>query len=57
MKKKILIATENINRIKDLIYSGIINDLEKKYDTEFLIESEKKTRRKKLFLKIKLLNL
>ena len=41
-KKKILIATENITRIKDLIYSGIIDDMEKKYDLEFLIENKYK---------------
>ena len=48
--------SENINRLKDLIYSGIINDLKKQYDTEFLIESEKKLE-EKIILKIKLTNL
>ena len=29
IKKKILLVSENISRLKDLIYSGIINDLKK----------------------------
>ena len=49
IKKKILLVSENISRLKDLIYSGIINDLKKQYDTEFLIESEKKLEEKNYF--------
>ena len=41
-KKKILLVSENINRLKDLIYSEIIEDLKKQYDIEFLIENNNK---------------
>ena len=39
-KKKILIVTENSNRLVDLIYSGLLDKIKNKYDLDFLIKDK-----------------
>ena len=42
MKPRILIATANVTRLVDLVYSDFIKEIKKNYEIEFLIEKKKK---------------